>query len=216
MLFEVLTGERVFLISDTHFYHSKICSGSEVHFEKARHYNTPDEMNADIIRKWNNKITNNDVVVFLGDFLMNCGVKETLDKFKAIFKHLNCKKIYMIKGNHDSVLFKQIRKFIKDNPDSTEFDRIALVDHCMVFTYGDQNFICQHRDFSTSEEGDQYVLNSMEESKEFMSVENPIYLHGHTHSDVKISEFEFNGQLHEQYNLCWEAHNDVVNLKEIV
>jgi len=216
MLYENFTNEKVFVISDTHFYHTKICAGSEVHFDRARNYNTVEEMSDDIIRKWNNKITDEDVVIFLGDFLMNCSVKETLDKFRAVFKRLNCKKMYMIKGNHDSVLFKQIRKFIKDNPDSLEFDRLELVDHAMIFRYQATNFIAQHRDFSASEEGDQYALRCIDEAKEFAVVDNPIYLHGHTHSDIKSSVFEFNGESHEQYNLCWEAHNNVVNLKELI
>lgn len=215
MLFEIFNN-NVFLISDTHFYHDKICVGSEVHFEKARNYANIYEMQEDIIHKWNSKVSNEDIVVFLGDFLMNCSVKETLTKFISIYEKLNGKRIYMVKGNHDAVLFKHIKKYIRSNPLDERFHRLILVDHALIFRYNNQDFVCQHRDFSKSEVGDQHILNNIAASGDFAVLDTPVYLHGHTHSDVKTSEFEYDGNVHIQHNLCWEARNDIVNVKEII
>ena len=72
--------------SDLHFQHNNI-----IKFSK-RPYANVDEMNLDLIKKWNQKVKVDDSIWFLGDFSFKDG-----DRF---FHQLNGRK-HLIIGNHD-------------------------------------------------------------------------------------------------------------------
>jgi calcineurin-like phosphoesterase family protein len=78
-----------FIISDTHFFHTAIMS-----FAK-RPYHNVDEMNEAMIKKWNSVVSNDDVVLHLGDVSFG-RVIPTIE----LIERLNGKK-YLIRGNHD-------------------------------------------------------------------------------------------------------------------
>lgn len=80
---------RVYFISDTHFGHKNIIDYC------GRPYNCVEEMNKDIIKRWNSVVKNDDVVYHLGDF--GFGSKEEV---AAIVSQLNGIK-KLILGNHD-------------------------------------------------------------------------------------------------------------------
>ena len=84
----------IYYISDLHLGHENIIRLCN------RPYKTLDEMQADIITKWNTKIKKDDTVYILGDMFFkqknNQYVIQTLNK-------LNGNKI-LIKGNHDQFL----------------------------------------------------------------------------------------------------------------
>lgn len=80
---------KIFIISDTHFHHKNIIGYT------GRPFKTIEEMDETIIRKWNNKVGKDDLVIHLGDFAL--GNKEEVSKIK---NRLNGK-IILIKGNHD-------------------------------------------------------------------------------------------------------------------
>lgn len=94
----------IFFTSDTHFYHKAIigyCNrlGGGV-------LNQPADvqvatMNQLLIERWNEKITNDDEVYFLGDFAF-CGTQKAVD----VIKQLRGRK-YWIRGNHDYSLSKK-------------------------------------------------------------------------------------------------------------
>lgn len=89
---------RRFLTSDTHWGHKNVIKYCD------RPYSTVDEMNRDLIVKWNNKVSILDEMYFLGDFTLN-------PKFyRTILPRLRFKKMYFILGNHDrkSILKKVI------------------------------------------------------------------------------------------------------------
>lgn len=90
-LYSVLIGEKkkIYFISDTHFNHENIIKYCN------RPYKNKNEMNEDIIKKWNEVVNKEDTVYHLGDFAL--GTKE---EFKEIADRLNGK-IVLIKGNHD-------------------------------------------------------------------------------------------------------------------
>ena len=81
---------KIFGISDTHFNHQRIIDYCN------RPYADSKEMDEDMIKKWNETVSNNDVVLHLGDF--GLGNKEYI---ASIVKRLNGKKI-LIMGNHDN------------------------------------------------------------------------------------------------------------------
>lgn len=94
----------VYLISDTHFGHSNIINYC------SRPFGSVEEMDKEIIKRWNNTISKNDIVYHLGDFAF--GNKEYIEK---IFKLLNGR-IRLILGNHDSY---NVKKYIEIG-----FDRV--------------------------------------------------------------------------------------------
>lgn len=84
----------IFFTSDLHFYHEKII----------KHVNRPfynqEEMNETLIKRWNQKIGNEDEVYILGDITMK-GASYATEALKA----LKGKK-YLVRGNHDKFVEK--------------------------------------------------------------------------------------------------------------
>lgn len=84
----------LYFISDTHFHHKNVIKYCN------RPFTDVEEMNSIIINNWNKTITDNDQVVFLGDFMMGFPNKLFEAESKNIYNQLNGIK-YFIKGNHD-------------------------------------------------------------------------------------------------------------------
>ena len=80
---------NLFFTSDTHFWHTNIikyCNRPFIDIE---------EMNEEIIKRWNDKVGKDDIVFHLGDFAF-CGSSQ----YKTLLERLNGK-ITLILGNHD-------------------------------------------------------------------------------------------------------------------
>lgn len=82
-------NDRIFLTSDLHLGHVNIIRCCN------RPYKNVTEMNEDLIRKWNETVTESDRVYFLGDFAL--GNKEDIIHFG---QRLNGRKV-IVYGNHD-------------------------------------------------------------------------------------------------------------------
>lgn len=80
---------KIYFTSDTHFSHTNILK-----YEN-RPYKDVQDMNSQMIKNWNETVTNNDQVYILGDFCF--GSKEDTMK---IANQLNGQK-FLIMGNHD-------------------------------------------------------------------------------------------------------------------
>lgn len=85
---------NIFFIADTHFFHAKI-----IQFCK-RPYENVQQMNQDLINKWNAKIKSTDKVFMLGDFSLG-GRYQT----EEIAQQLNGNKTIIL-GNHDRLTNK--------------------------------------------------------------------------------------------------------------
>lgn len=88
----------IYYTSDLHGFHEniiRICN---------RPYVTVEDMNADIVAKWNAKVKPEDDVYILGDMFFKY---TDIQQVKDILNTLNGKK-HLIKGNHDKFL-KQLR-----------------------------------------------------------------------------------------------------------
>ena len=109
-----------YYISDCHFFHQNILRLTN------RPYNTVEEMNEDIISRWNSRVTNDDDVYILGDMFFKF---DDIQQVKDILNRLNGKK-HLIKGNHDRFL-KQIRW--QDYFESFDlYKEIADGDRCVI------------------------------------------------------------------------------------
>jgi len=86
-----------YFTSDMHFGHENIIRYC------GRPFETVDEMNNEIIKRWNKTVSNDDTVYVVGDVFL-CGSQ----KGTEIVKQLNGRKI-LIKGNHDSSVSKMLK-----------------------------------------------------------------------------------------------------------
>ena len=117
--------QNVFFTSDTHFSHSNIIKYCD------RPYASTDEMDADLIRRWNDKVGKNDIVFHLGDFGM-----VNQKKLEEIVNKLNGR-IYLIRGNHDRSwntdgMFELVRESMTVNIDGV----IVHMSHHPLLNYG--------------------------------------------------------------------------------
>ena len=80
--------------ADSHFSHTNIIKYSN------RPYNSIEQMDNDIIDRWNKKLKPGDRLFILGDF---CGQRRRPEILKSYLEriHLNKDGIFLIKGNHD-------------------------------------------------------------------------------------------------------------------
>ena len=107
---------EVFFIADTHFGHKGI-----INFESTkpfRPFDTIEEHNEEIIRRWNAKVTKNDNVWHLGDF---CFGKHNLE----IAARLNGTK-RLVMGNHDQYAGADYLRYFTRICGASEFDGCIL------------------------------------------------------------------------------------------
>ena len=122
---------KIFVTSDTHFYHNNILK-----YEN-RPFKDIDDMNNKMIELWNETVSSKDEVYILGDFSFG-NEEETI----KLLNKLNGKK-YLIKGNHDYVVKN------KDVRDKFEWikDYFVLKHNKMkfvMFHYPIQVWDCRH------------------------------------------------------------------------
>lgn len=91
-------NRKVFVISDTHFWHRNIIKYCD------RPFFSVCEMNDAMIERWNSVVGSDDIVIFCGDF---CFARKSVaaDVTRYLTESLNGIKI-IVKGNHD---FKKLQ-----------------------------------------------------------------------------------------------------------
>jgi calcineurin-like phosphoesterase family protein len=101
----------VFLVSDTHFGHAGVCRFTrDDGVTKLRPWTDPDEMDEEMVKRWNETVKPTDKVYHLGDVVIN-------RKALNIMHRLNGDKV-LIRGNHDifrddeyRVHFRELRAY---------------------------------------------------------------------------------------------------------
>lgn len=83
----------VFLYSDPHFGHAGVCRFLKSDGTKLRPWDNPDDMDEEMVKRYNETVKPTDKTYFLGDVVIN-------RKALAIMHRLNGDKV-LIKGNHD-------------------------------------------------------------------------------------------------------------------
>jgi calcineurin-like phosphoesterase family protein len=117
---------KIWFTSDHHFGHKNILEYTK------RPFANVDEMNAEMVKRWNEKVGKDDTVYHLGDFaLMSAG------KVKQLREQLNGK-IYLITGNHESSAldaascFEWIKDYYEltvEDPDAHKGQRFIVLFH---------------------------------------------------------------------------------------
>jgi calcineurin-like phosphoesterase family protein len=97
----------VFLTSDTHFGHTGVCRFTRNDgVTKLRPWDDADEMDEEMVRRWNDTVRPNDKVYHLGDVVIN-------RKALKIMSRLNGDKV-LIRGNHDIFRDDEYRLYFRE------------------------------------------------------------------------------------------------------
>lgn len=97
----------VFLISDTHFGHEKTCTVfKRTDGTPLRPFASAEEMNEEMVRRWNDRVRPTDKVYHLGDVVIN-------RRYLDVLGRLNGDKV-LIKGNHDIFRLEDYTQYFRD------------------------------------------------------------------------------------------------------
>ena len=97
----------VFLVSDTHFGHAGVCRFMQNDgVTKLRPWDNPEEMDEEMVKRWNETVKPTDKVYHLGDVVIN-------RKALSIMKRLNGDKV-LIRGNHDIFRDDEYRQYFRE------------------------------------------------------------------------------------------------------
>lgn len=97
----------IFLVSDTHFGHTGVCRFMRNDgVTKLRPWDNADEMDEEMIKRWNETVRPNDKVYHLGDVVINRKALKTLAR-------LNGDKV-LIRGNHDIFRDDEYRQYFRE------------------------------------------------------------------------------------------------------
>ena len=96
----------VFLVSDTHFGHAGVCRFLRDDGTKLRPWDNPEDMDEELVRRWNDTVRPNDKVYHLGDVVIN-------RKALKILSLLNGDKV-LIRGNHDIFRDTEYRHYFRE------------------------------------------------------------------------------------------------------
>jgi calcineurin-like phosphoesterase family protein len=97
----------VFLYSDPHFGHAGVCRFTHGDTGvKIRPWNDPNEMDEELVKRYNERVKPNDKIYFLGDVVIN-------RKSLGIMRRLNGDKV-LIRGNHDIFRDDEYREHFRE------------------------------------------------------------------------------------------------------
>ncbi len=119
---------KVFFTGDLHFGHENVIAFDD------RPFNSVEEMDAELIKRWNAKVGKDDLVYVLGDMIW----KTRNNDAHKIIKSLNGR-IILIKGNHDDFLLnskaKEALSDVKDYDDICVTLEDGTVRRCILSHY---------------------------------------------------------------------------------
>ena len=124
--------QRILYISDCHFYHDNLCRNLD-----HRGFIDFEEMNAFMIRQWNDNVNPKDDVYVLGDFCFGNGeaAAHIINQLKG--------RLHLIIGNHDRFLHDRhfdhsLFRSIEAYSEISDNGRTVIVSHYPVFCYKGQ------------------------------------------------------------------------------
>ena len=183
--------QKIFFTADTHFGHV-----NAIQFDN-RPFASVEEMDAEMIKRWNKKVGKGDLVYVLGDMIW----KSLTNYAEPLIKSLNGQ-IILIKGNHDRFInnakAKKALAGVKDSDDivvtlENGTKRRCILNHFYMPFYNAHQY-------------------------------QTILLHGHSHSSIECDieramswELNKRGFLNEIYNVgCMHWNYEPVTLDEIL
>lgn len=138
---------KIYVTSDLHFGHDR------EFIWKARGYSSIDDMNINLVSKWNNTVTDEDDVYVLGDLML--GLPQNIEYIKKLKG-----KLHIVLGNHDTRSREEMYRTL---------DNVVEVFHAIRLDYKQYHFLMTHYPCLTG--------NLEKESLKQMTLN----LYGHTH-----------------------------------
>lgn len=146
-----IVKNKIFVTSDTHFRHRNIL----VYEAENRPFENVEQMNAELVDRWNAKVGPMDVVFHLGDF----GFTSQLQT-RTILSHMNGRK-FLLLGNHDRQQKLTDEKWI-----SLGFERVFRNPFLL-----DGKFVFSHEPLSEIPDGKVNVYGHVHGSKYFNTID---------------------------------------------
>lgn len=128
-------SDRVWVTSDTHFWHRNILTYCE------RPYYTVEAMNDDMVFRWNDKVEQSDTVIHLGDVSFG-DAAQTVDTLSRLNG-----KMYLIAGNHD-----RNARWSKKEPNLLQRFFREVVDY-KRYRHNNRKYVLCHFPFASWERG---------------------------------------------------------------
>lgn len=97
---------EVFLYSDPHFGHNGVCRFLRSDGTKLRPWDSAEEMDEELVKRYNEVVKPKDKIYFLGDVVINRKALKTLQR-------LNGDKV-LIRGNHDIFRDDEYRQYFRE------------------------------------------------------------------------------------------------------
>lgn len=98
---------ETFVTADLHFSHQGMTHFTKSNGERIRPWDTIEEMNAALVKNFNDTVKEHDKCYVLGDVCINRRGLELLDQ-------LHCKNLVLVKGNHDVFRLAEYTKYFRD------------------------------------------------------------------------------------------------------
>ena len=99
---EIQMSKNIFFIGDTHFGHKNILT----YCKENRAFNSIEEHDQELIKRWNSRVQDNDEVWVLGDFVFG---RKNLDIITPQLKGVK----YLVMGNHDMYSTEEYLRYFK-------------------------------------------------------------------------------------------------------
>lgn len=98
---------RTWVTADIHFGHRGICEFTHPDGSKVRPWDSYEEMDDELVRRFNEVVLPDDKCYILGDVTINRRALPTIAR-------LNCKNLILIKGNHDNFKVSEYLNYFTD------------------------------------------------------------------------------------------------------
>ena len=173
----------IFFTSDLHINHDRDFIWG------ARGYEDVIEHNEDIVKIWNEIVSDEDEVYVLGDICLGGGPQKQEDNFKILSQLKG--KIHFIIGNHDTPVKIKL------------YDKLNFINegYANVLRYRKYNFYISHYPTLTGNYDDKNLKTKT------------INLCGHTHTTDKFADM---GKCGISYHVDWDAHKCPVSIDTII
>ena len=129
------SNNKIWFTSDLHFGHKRIIEFCP----DTRPYSSVEEMNGDIISKWNSKVSDNDIVFILGDVSF-----AKADVTVQCLSQLNGN-LYLVTGNHDNGLPLSRFEHVYNNYAEIKIDGIdVIMCHYPIYEWNKMHYGSYH------------------------------------------------------------------------
>ncbi len=168
--------QKVYFTSDFHINHNPKWP---VPIWKDRGFNSVVEMNDAIITSINNVVRHTDVLIFLGDFVLNCSESQ----FEEFLSRINCQTIYMLFGNHNSCVWniyqREIQNFFRSMDD--DFTATQPKPDVEIYPFKYRNIIFIGNYAEVNIDGKMFILNHFPIHSWNSQKQGSVHLYGHQH-----------------------------------